>query len=102
MPVYFIAEIKIKDLETYRKYVSAVPELVKAAGGKYLSRGGAVESVFGGWLPERLILIEFLSVEHAHAFLDSPEYSRVKQFREVSTESRAIIVEGCTIDKAAG
>jgi uncharacterized protein (DUF1330 family) len=102
MPAYFIAEIKVKDLETYRKYVSAVPELVKAAGGKYLSRGGAVESIFGGWDPERLILIEFPSVEHAHAFLDSPEYGRVKQFRETSTESRAILIEGCAPDRTAG
>jgi len=95
MSVYFIAEIKVNDPDTYSKYVSAVPELVKAAGGKYLSRGGEVKTVFGGWDPERLILIEFPSFEHARAFLDSPEYGRVKHFRETSTESRAILIEGC-------
>ncbi|MCE5269955.1 DUF1330 domain-containing protein [bacterium] len=101
MPVYFIAEITVKDPETYKKYVSAVPDLVRAAGGRYLSRGGAIESVFGGWSPERLILIEFTSRAQAHAFLDSPEYSHVKQFREVSTESRAIIIEGCAPEPGA-
>ena len=40
MAVYLIAEIEIKDLEMYSRYVEKVPEVIERFGGRYLSQGG--------------------------------------------------------------
>ena len=38
-------------------------------------RGGAIEVMDGDWSPDRIVVIEFDSVEQARAWLTSPEYS---------------------------
>jgi uncharacterized protein (DUF1330 family) len=51
--------------------------------------------VAGNWNPERVILIEFDSLERVQACFRSPEYLQLAPLRERSTMSRAIVVEGC-------
>ena len=63
MSVYMIIEIKIKNNELYSKYVEKIPEVIKKYGGRYLIRGGKITPLSGNWNPERIILIEFVTVE---------------------------------------
>jgi uncharacterized protein (DUF1330 family) len=95
MSVYFIAEIKVHDPKPYAEYVSKVPALVAKYGGRYVVRGGDAATVIGTWNPGRIVVIEFESAERVRKWLSSPEYRAVAPFREQSTESRAIVVEGC-------
>ncbi len=96
MAAYFIVEIEVHDPVPYAEYLRLVPPLVAKHGGRYLVRGGEVTPVFGGWEPKRLVVIEFPSAAHIRAWLGSPEYREVAPYRERSTSTKAIIVEGGT------
>lgn len=97
MPAYFIVEIKTKsgDKAPYAEYVERVRPIVEKYGGRYLVRGGKVTFVFGGWRPERIIIIEFPCAEDVHKWLDSAEYKNIAGLREMSTFTKAIVIEGC-------
>jgi len=96
MSAYFIVEIKTKaeNKQDYAEYVGKVRSIVEKYKGRYLSRGGKVTSVFGKWEPERIILIEFPSVQDIKRWLNSSEYKQVAKLRENSVTTKAIIVEG--------
>ena len=49
-----------------------VPAIVKAHGGKYLVRGGTHEVIRGDWTPDRLVVLEFDTVEQAKAWQNAP------------------------------
>ena len=94
MSVYIIIEIKVKDKDTYAKYVEKVRAIVEKYNGRYLVRGGKITPIFGGWNPERIIVIEFLSPKDVKLWLSSPEYKEIAALREESTITKAIMVEG--------
>ena len=73
---------------------SAVPAVVEQYGGRYLARSGEVSTMVGDWQPERIVLIEFESIEQVQEFFASPEYLALVPLREQSATTRAIIVEG--------
>ena len=72
--------------EEYRKQVLAV---VTKYGGKFIVRGGQVESKEGGWKPERMIALEFPSMEQALKWYDSPEYAPLIKLRQKAVEGEA-------------
>lgn len=94
MPAYVVVEIKVIDPVTYEEYKKLAPSHVKAFGGKYLARGGRMLSMEGGWNPERLVILEFESIEAAEKWANSPEYAPVRALRLAATESRMVILEG--------
>lgn len=95
MAVYFIVEIEVTDPAPYAEYVARVPAIIKEHGGRYLVRGGTVTPLAGDWRPERMIVVEFDSLDQVRRCLGSPEYRALAPLREKSTVTRAIVVEGC-------
>ena len=95
MPVYMIIEIKVMNHELYTRYVEEVPEIVKKYGGRYLVRGGDVIPMFGNWNPERIVIIEFETEEQLRNCFNSVEYLKIAPFRENSTITKSVIVNGC-------
>ncbi len=79
---------------TVYKYAEKVPEIVKKHGGRYLVRGGKVIPMFGNWNPERLVLIEFETEEQLLNCFNSVEYLKIAPFRENSTITKSVIVNG--------
>lgn len=77
----------------YGEYMQKVPSTVKKFGGRYLVRGGKITTLSGEWHPERVILVEFDSVEEARNWLTSREYAEVSPLRENSTITNAILIE---------
>ncbi|MBW2331109.1 MAG: DUF1330 domain-containing protein [Deltaproteobacteria bacterium] len=94
MSVLMIVEVEITNNEMYSEYVEKVPEIISRYGGRYLVRGGKVTSLTGNWNPERIILIEFETIEHLQRCFESAEYLEIARLREQSTNSKAIILEG--------
>lgn len=94
MAAYVVVEIEVTDPEAYARYREMAPALVAAFGGKYLTRGGATETVEGTWQPKRLVILEFPSMDHIHRFYHSPEYAEAKALRQNSTNSTMIFCEG--------
>lgn len=99
MPVYMIIESKVKDQEKYSQYISRVPEIVSRHGGRYLVRGGRINALWGGWQPERMIILEFPTESHIMQWLSSPEYQEIAPLREAGAETRVVILEGFEPDK---
>lgn len=92
---YIIVEMKINDLEQYKLYMAAAQEIVKAAGGEYLVRGGRSETLEGDWQPARVGVIRFPSFEAAKAFNGGTGYASARQLRKGTTEYfNMILVEG--------
>ena len=44
MVAYLIEEMTVHDTEGYARYAKQSPAVVKKFGGRYLARGGAIES----------------------------------------------------------
>ena len=98
MSVYVIIDIAIVDQELYEEYVAQVPAVVEQYRGRYLVRGGDVVALAGGWRPERIVVLEFESLDQAQEYLTSPEYLALAPLREKSITVRAIIVPGYEYD----
>jgi uncharacterized protein (DUF1330 family) len=94
MSAYVVVDLEIINQEEFEAYKRLVPATIEKYGGRYLARGGKVQTLDGGWDPKRFVLLEFSSVDQAKAWFDSPEYSKPKALRERSARSKIIVVEG--------
>jgi uncharacterized protein (DUF1330 family) len=94
MAAYLLVRIRVSDAEQFGQYRAAVPDVIAQFGGRYLVRGGAAEAYEGSYDGRRLVVIEFPSLEIAHRFWNSPEYTAVKKLRHGAAECEVIAVEG--------
>ena len=94
MTAYVIVDIEVTDPEGYKEYVKLAPEAVKLYGGKYIARGGQTETLEGEWQAKRLVILEFLSVEQAKIWLNSPEYAPARALRHQYARTNMVVVEG--------
>ncbi len=94
MTAYLIARIKVTDPEKYKNYTALSPAAIKAFGGKFLVRGGAVETLEGKKETNRVVVLEFKSLEIARQFYHSEQYTLAKAQRAGAAQGQFIIVEG--------
>ena len=94
MAAFVILDIQVHDPAVYEEYKKMTPATVAAYGGRYVARGGKVETLEGDWKPERIVLLEFENMEKAKAWLNSPEYHPAHEMRKKSAHTRSILVEG--------
>lgn len=94
MAAYVIADIEVTDLERYEGYKRLAGPAIEACGGKYLVRGGKTDVLEGKWQPNRLVVLEFESVEQAHAWWNSTYYADAKAIRQGSANSNMVVVAG--------
>ena len=93
MSAYVIADITVNDQERYEDYKKLAPPSITAFGGKYLARGGKVEKLEGNWEPDRVVILEFESIEKAEEWIDSQEYREARALRHKTASSNMIVVE---------
>ena len=96
MPGYVIFDIRITDPDAYGPYRERAGATVEAYGGRYVVRGGAHEVIEGDWDPERVVVVEFPSVERAREWYHSAEYQEIAPMRQRASESKGLIVEGAS------
>ncbi len=94
MPAYVVIEIEIHDPVRYERYKALAPPSIAAYGGRYLARGGAVETIEGEWRPPRLVILEFPDMARARAWWESPEYAEGRALRHAAATSRMVLLEG--------
>ncbi len=94
MTAYVVVDIDVHDQPVYDEYKVLAPATVAAYGGKYLARGGRTQKFEGEWLPTRLVILQFESLERARNWLNSPEYAAVKQLRHKSARTNMVAIEG--------
>ena len=94
MSAFIIVEVEVVDNERYEAYKQMVGASLQAYGGKFLARGGRVETLEGEWRPKRLVILEFASMEEARAWWGSEEYREAKAVRQAAARTRMILAEG--------
>ena len=94
MPAYVIADVTTTDPATMEEYRKQVPATIAKYGGRYLVRGGAHETLEGGWKPGRLIILEFPSLDDARRWYDCEEYRGPKDLRIRAGRTNLVIVQG--------
>ena len=94
MAAYIIVDVEITDPVKYAAYIRVVPPTIAAYGGRFLVRGGKTETLEGSWIPKRVVVLEFPSVELALAWWDSEQYRDPKTLRQSASITDMILVEG--------
>jgi uncharacterized protein (DUF1330 family) len=94
MAAYVIVDLTVTDLPTMEEYRKQVPATLAKYGGRFLVRGGAHQTVEGDWKPNRIVVLEFPSMEQAKRWYDSEEYRDPKAKRLRAGRANMIMVEG--------
>lgn len=94
MSAYVIVDIEVTDPDGYEEYKKLAPAAVQLYGGRYIARGGPNEILEGNWKANRLVILEFESVEKAKAWLNSPEYAPARALRHKYAKTNMVVVAG--------
>ena len=100
--IFVISDITVSNDEAYEKYRKAVRPVIEGCGGTYVVRAGAkfvtdnpstaLLEAYGGWNPDRIIVLNFDSVEQANECFDSPEYAAAFALREGGASGKTLVV----------
>jgi uncharacterized protein (DUF1330 family) len=94
MAAYIVVDCNVTDPVRYEQYKRLAPAAIARYGGRYLVRGGEAAVLEGNWLPNRVVVLEFPTVESARAFYESPEYVEARTAREGAAQMNMILVAG--------
>jgi uncharacterized protein (DUF1330 family) len=94
MPAYVIADVTVTDPATMEEYRKLVPATLAPYGGRFIVRGGAHQTVEGDWKPNRLVVLEFPTMEQARRWYDSEEYREPKAMRLRAGRTNLVLVDG--------
>ena len=72
---YWVGIVNVKNHDEYKKYTDIAGPALIAAGAKILSRGGKIKNLEGKII-NRVVVIEFPSMENAESFYHSDEYRK--------------------------
>ena len=91
---YWVGIVNVKNHDEYKKYTDIAGPALIAAGAKILSRGGKIVNLEGKKI-NRLVIIEFPSIEYAESFYHSNEYKKgLKYLNDEVAERFLNIAEG--------
>jgi uncharacterized protein (DUF1330 family) len=91
---YLLANVTVNDADRYAEYQDKVRALVAQYGGKYLVRAGAIHALEGEIGIERVVIVEFESLDVARRFYESAEYAPLLKLRKETTRSQVVLIEG--------
>jgi len=94
MSAYVIAKVKVTDWDRYKDYMKLTPATIEKFGGKFIVRGGRLTTLEGAETTERIVLIEFASLEKAEEWYHSREYTEAKKKREGAATASFIAIDG--------
>jgi uncharacterized protein (DUF1330 family) len=95
MAAYVIVDVEVTEPEPYEEYRRRVPATLERYGGRFAVRGGRYETLEGDWKPQRIVVLEFPSVERAREWYRSPEYQEIIPLRERHARTNFLtVVEG--------
>ncbi len=90
---YIVVDARSTDPERMAEYRSLAQVAVEKHGGRYLVRGAPYETLEGRWQPQRLVMLEFPSMDAARGFYDSPEYKAARAARAGVSDFDMLLAE---------
>ncbi len=95
MTAYVVYQGHVTDPAAYEEYRAAAGPSVVAAGGRFVARGGASQTLEGATPPQRTVLIEFETMAAARAWYDSERYKAAKALRAHAADVASMyIIDG--------
>lgn len=94
MAAYVLVDIRSTDPDRAARYRELSGPSVARHGGRFLARGGAITVLEGDWDPERIVVMEFESVDAARAWYGSDDYAEARAVRDGAGTWDMIVVEG--------
>ena len=95
MPAYVIGDVRaVRDADALTEYRRRNSDAVANHGGRFVVRGGEVESLEGDWDTRRIVVIEFPDADAARAWWESEEYAPLKAMRRDASDTNIILLEG--------
>lgn len=94
MAAYLLAQVEVHDMQQYRQYTAQTPAIIEKYGGRFLTRGGEVVTLEGEGPTNRIVLIEFPSLQTVLDFYNSGEYQEVKQLRLPAATASFLALDG--------
>jgi uncharacterized protein (DUF1330 family) len=99
MPVYFYANIRVKDEAEYEKYLARVDEVFEKYKGEYLVVDESPELLEGSWDFTKSVLIKFESREEFRRWYYSEEYQQILKYRLRGADSDVVLLHGIEDDE---
>lgn len=90
---YWVARVDVRDAESYKDYVASNGAAFAKFGGRFLVRGGTMESV-AGTSRSRNVVLEFPSYQAALDCWHSPEYQAARAKQKGGADMDLIVIEG--------
>jgi uncharacterized protein (DUF1330 family) len=98
MAAYVISEIsEVLDATLMEEYRSLAQASIEQYGGRYLVRGGALETIEGDSGPQRIVIVEFPTMERVQDWYHSREYAKALTVRQKALKRKLILVEGIAL-----
>jgi uncharacterized protein (DUF1330 family) len=94
MPGYILAKVNVTDMKKYQEYLKVTPATIAKHGGKFIVRGGEMETLEGAPVTERIVVLEFPSYQKAKEWYRSTDYQNAKKLREGAAEASFIAING--------
>ncbi|MBD8608808.1 DUF1330 domain-containing protein [Aeromicrobium sp. CFBP 8757] len=97
-PGYIVAEVTVHDAETYDQYVERSGPVLEKYGARLLAHAfpaaGELIVKEGGRTFERLVIVQFESLDRVTEFYHSPDYQAVIGLRHDAAESHVYHLAG--------
>jgi uncharacterized protein (DUF1330 family) len=94
MPAYVIAQVLVKDPETYAEYLRQSVSVLEGFPAQVLVSDDGPDLVEGEWNGPRTVVVEFPSKREAVAWYESEQYQRTIPLRNASTITNLVIAAG--------
>jgi uncharacterized protein (DUF1330 family) len=94
MAAFLISDVSVRNIEALQTYRTRAADSIVKYGGRYLARGGEVQTLEGTWSPQTIIIVEFPSLEQARTWYRSPEYASALEMRDAALSRHLILVDG--------
>ncbi len=92
MAAYIIFDVE--EIDPGDEYVKLAGESMAPFQSKAIVHGGMVEVLEGDWKPERVVVVEFESMEQARQWYKSPAYAKAVDVLTRALYSNVILIEG--------
>ena len=97
LAAYLMADVLPEDMDGYRSsgYLDAAMRTAGEHGGEYIARGGAMTVLEGDWDPERMVIIQFPTMDDLRKWYESVEYQKWAKVRQqYAPGSKLVTLEG--------
>ncbi len=94
MAAYIIFDVKVTDPTAADDYLKLANESLAPFQSKVIVHGGMVEVLEGDWEPEKVVVVEFESMEQARQWYKSPAYAKTVDILPRAPYSNVILIEG--------